>query len=409
MSQNCYERLSRAEDDIQALLERNRSNWQEVAKIAIAVREDKLYQQSGLSFTAWVQQMAERCDCQRSLIWRYIKAGKYYLRTIESDSIEQIDSALAAPEALVNLEKVERHAPKPVFQGLKDKVLAGMATVRECRDMAKQYKPESENRRGRPPAGSEGTYEHLGRQNSQGSGSTDSSSADSSFADGDLTTSSLATNDISSIGISPVAIREAVTGLMTTGSMPPGAVAQNIVQTLSFTLVDWTKRCAGMRYPPKHYVAHTEVRVSHRKKRLRLDYVSVIRWSNKRPKEVFGVEIKSSLADFEHDQKWPLYLQFCDYFCFAVPAENEELIDAVQTVVPEAHQEVGILAVDTFNTDAFSNEVEVLRSPAKLKGESKYLLYETLYERALGWSGAETSGAGASGAGASRAEASRAG
>ncbi|MDJ0946474.1 MAG: MmcB family DNA repair protein [Kiloniellales bacterium] len=32
------------------------------------------------------------------------------------------------------------------------------------------------------------------------------------------------------------------------------------------------------------------------------------------------VEIKSSLADFRADQKWPDYLEFCDRFYFAVPA-----------------------------------------------------------------------------------------
>ncbi len=31
------------------------------------------------------------------------------------------------------------------------------------------------------------------------------------------------------------------------------------------------------------------------------------------------VEIKSSLADFRADQKWPDYLEFCDNFYFAVP------------------------------------------------------------------------------------------
>lgn len=32
------------------------------------------------------------------------------------------------------------------------------------------------------------------------------------------------------------------------------------------------------------------------------------------------VEVKSSVADFRADGKWPEYLAFCDYFYFAVPA-----------------------------------------------------------------------------------------
>jgi len=33
------------------------------------------------------------------------------------------------------------------------------------------------------------------------------------------------------------------------------------------------------------------------------------------------VEIKTSVADFRADQKWPEYLEFCDQFFFAVPQD----------------------------------------------------------------------------------------
>ena len=33
------------------------------------------------------------------------------------------------------------------------------------------------------------------------------------------------------------------------------------------------------------------------------------------------VEIKSSVADFRADQKWPEYLDYCDLFYFAVPVD----------------------------------------------------------------------------------------
>ena len=33
------------------------------------------------------------------------------------------------------------------------------------------------------------------------------------------------------------------------------------------------------------------------------------------------VEIKTSVADFRSDGKWPEYLDFCDYFYFAVPED----------------------------------------------------------------------------------------
>ena len=36
------------------------------------------------------------------------------------------------------------------------------------------------------------------------------------------------------------------------------------------------------------------------------------------------IEIKSGLADFQADQKWRDYLDYCDFFAFAVPADFPE-------------------------------------------------------------------------------------
>ncbi len=37
--------------------------------------------------------------------------------------------------------------------------------------------------------------------------------------------------------------------------------------------------------------------------------------------ELLIVEIKRSVADYRSDAKWPDYLDYCDFFYFAVPAE----------------------------------------------------------------------------------------
>ncbi len=42
--------------------------------------------------------------------------------------------------------------------------------------------------------------------------------------------------------------------------------------------------------------------------------------------EIWIVEIKSSLVDFQVDRKWPEYKEFCDRFFFAKPPELEESI-----------------------------------------------------------------------------------
>ncbi len=65
--------------------------------------------------------------------------------------------------------------------------------------------------------------------------------------------------------------------------------------------------------------------------------------------EILIVEIKSSLADFRVDQKWPEYLDYCDRFFFAVPP------DFPLDVLPD-NTVVGLIAADKFGA-------EVLREP----------------------------------------------
>ncbi len=55
--------------------------------------------------------------------------------------------------------------------------------------------------------------------------------------------------------------------------------------------------------------------------------------------EIHIVEIKSSLADFRADRKWPDYRDFCDRFYFAVPVEFP-----LEVLPPEA----GLIIADAY-------------------------------------------------------------
>ena len=50
-------------------------------------------------------------------------------------------------------------------------------------------------------------------------------------------------------------------------------------------------------------------------------------------------EIKTSVADFRADQKWPDYLPFCDFFYFAVPT------DFPTALIPD---ECGLIVADAY-------------------------------------------------------------
>ena len=125
--------IQTAEVLVKSLLQDSESDWKKVAKIAIIVREKQLFQPQYRSFTAWIKAIASQCNRQPSLFWRYIKAGEYYLQTIASSDIDDIDRVTIAPEVLVNLEKVQRHAPIEVFKDIKEKALTGQLTVKDSR------------------------------------------------------------------------------------------------------------------------------------------------------------------------------------------------------------------------------------------------------------------------------------
>lgn len=67
--------------------------------------------------------------------------------------------------------------------------------------------------------------------------------------------------------------------------------------------------------------------------------------------EIAIVEVKSSLADFRSDGKWPEYLDFCDRFYFAVAA------DFPREVLPE---DCGLMVADAYGA-AILREAPVAR------------------------------------------------
>ncbi len=69
------------------------------------------------------------------------------------------------------------------------------------------------------------------------------------------------------------------------------------------------------------------------------------------PKGRFAVvEVKSSLADFRADDKWHEYLDFCDFFYFAVDTEFP------RDVLPDEH---GLIIADAFEAAIVRPAAEV--------------------------------------------------
>ncbi|MGB0718644.1 MAG: MmcB family DNA repair protein [Alphaproteobacteria bacterium] len=70
------------------------------------------------------------------------------------------------------------------------------------------------------------------------------------------------------------------------------------------------------------------------------------------------IEVKSSREDFQGDQKWRDYLDFCDTFSFAVPADFPiELIPS----------EVGVIVCDPFGWHEFRGPYRSKLHPSRRK------------------------------------------
>lgn len=75
--------------------------------------------------------------------------------------------------------------------------------------------------------------------------------------------------------------------------------------------------------------------------------------------EIIIIEIKSSVADYQADSKWEDYLEFCDRFFFAVPAEFPA------SLLPE---NTGYIVADRFGAEILREGAPVQKlAPARRK------------------------------------------
>lgn len=79
--------------------------------------------------------------------------------------------------------------------------------------------------------------------------------------------------------------------------------------------------------------------------------------------EIWIVEIKSSLIDFQVDQKWPNYKDFCDRFFFAKPPELDPDIfpQSEGLIVADAHDAAVLRMADESPLPAARRKALVLK------------------------------------------------
>lgn len=73
------------------------------------------------------------------------------------------------------------------------------------------------------------------------------------------------------------------------------------------------------------------------------------------------VEVKTSVADFQSDAKWPDYLDYCDFYYFGVPE------DFPADILPEEH---GLIIADRYGAAIVRQAVESPVNAARRKAQT---------------------------------------
>ena len=73
---------------------------------------------------------------------------------------------------------------------------------------------------------------------------------------------------------------------------------------------------------------------------------------------IWIVEIKSSLADFRSDMKWPEYYDYCDRFYFAIPPSLDP------EIIPD---ETGLIIADAWGAEVTRSPADQLLHPSRRK------------------------------------------
>ena len=81
---------------------------------------------------------------------------------------------------------------------------------------------------------------------------------------------------------------------------------------------------------------------------------------------IMMVEIKSSLADYRADGKWPEYLGYCDLFYFAVGDGFPRAVLAERGALPER---TGLIVADGFGGEILRAAPERVLAPARRRAE----------------------------------------
>lgn len=276
-------RLTMIEEELARYVKADKKNWVRIYRLMSEVEEQELYKEreDTKSFTAWVNWLSESMSVHVSLLWARLKAGRTYeeyeKRAAEKGRrVAQMENLDVSPESISLCEKVAgRNAEE--MDRLIEKVVAGDLTREDLRDAAKAK---------RASGGTMPTSRHDRINTSE---RTETSAR---------------------------------------------VTASDIVMALRKS--DWLSVAREDEYFKHVYRAFAEFRIPSGTSRdvRRIDVMIAETLTTTEMDDIVlrGIEIKVDKMDLLKDHKMQEYTAFCDYFYIGIPAEDQEVLDAAESV-----------------------------------------------------------------------------
>lgn len=123
--------------EIAALTQGQSRSWAHIGYLLDRIDQTDYWRNEAKSFTEWLKGHAESLGLKESTLWRYLTAGRYYIKLREALTGRGVSCPplgelpdKVSPENLELLSKLARVAPDNALQRLAEQVISGGGTPR---------------------------------------------------------------------------------------------------------------------------------------------------------------------------------------------------------------------------------------------------------------------------------------
>lgn len=302
-----HKTLSDIEVELGRLVSTDKASWVRIYELMEIVERESLYKPSYGSFTAWVNDFADKSKVHVSLLWSRKKAGKMYSeyqrRAAErGKAVPEIKDVAVSPDNFVLIEKIAG-SNAAVADDLTEKVLAGTLGRTDLKNAWATVRQERQNVRVNAHDRPKAPKVEQNQQEQQEQGEPKAPKA-------------------------------------------PPITAADIVLALSKPY--WLPEVVAKNYQTDKYRLLTEFAVNtgtaHHSRRIDALVIENISPAERGSIAIHGIEIKVSRSDLLGDHKMQEYTDFVDFFWIAVP---DALVEDVKSIAGNGW---GILTVGTDKT-----------------------------------------------------------